>query len=99
MIIKEGVSLAGIQPTIVLALLVTEQVFLNRGELLVVTSALDGVHMRGSLHYVGAAVDVGLPPSNVAPTVADIAIQLGDNYDVVLEAGHIHIEFQPKVGA
>lgn len=70
------------------------------------TSLRDGVHMNHSLHYVGMAVDI-----RTRDFVADLrsaeeikqkvfeAIKarlkpLG--FDVVFEADHIHVEYDPK---
>ena len=99
MMLKEGVSIAGIHPEIVLALLIVERVFVNLGQEFLITSVLDGVHMRGSLHYVGAAVDVRLPTSDLDDIIDGLHSGLGSDYDVVLESDHIHIGFQPKIGA
>ena len=97
--LKEGVSIAGLQPEIVLALIIAEAVFVESAQLLTVTSAVDGEHMEGSLHYVGAAVDLRYPTEGAPSVVSKLTTQLGDNYDVVPETTHIHIEFQPKRGA
>lgn len=97
--IKAGVRITGIQPEIVLAISISDSVYHVYREVLTVTSLLDGEHMRASLHYVGAAVDFRLPVTDVPAMVMALRSALGDNYDVVLEADHIHVEFQPKVGA
>ena len=97
--LKDGVSIAGIQPEIVLALVIAERVFSTHAQVLVVTSVVDGEHMRGSLHYVGSAVDLRNPESRADILVRELAASLGSNYDVVPETHHIHIEFQPKRGA
>jgi hypothetical protein len=82
----------------VLALVVADQVWGTMQADLVVTEATGGKHMENSLHYSGCAVD--LRTSNVRPTalqgVVDLLRQrLGENYDVVLESDHAHVEFQP----
>ena len=64
---------------------------------LVVTSAADGKHMQGSLHYSGEALDLriwNLPtPAQVAERLQQ---KLGLDYDVVHHEGsHIHVEFDP----
>ena len=97
--INPGVSIAGIRPELVLAFAIADKIFIQFGHDLIVTSVLDGQHMRGSLHYVGAAGDLRRPSSDIGPIVDLLRGALGDNYDVVLESHHIHIEFQPKVGA
>ena len=97
--IKAGVRITGIQPEIVLAISIADSIYRSYREVLAVTSLLDGKHMRASLHYVGAAVDVGIPVTDVSAVVLALRAALGENYDVVLETDHIHIEFQPKIGA
>ncbi len=96
--IRDGVSIAGIQSEMVLALFIASNIFSDFGEELVVTSLLDGQHMRASLHYVGAAGDIALPGAHLVAIMDALHGSLGRNYDVVLEPGHIHIEFQPKGG-
>ncbi len=76
----------------------------ERGVELVVTSVLDGRHSRGSLHYVGHAVDLrtkSLPRRTKVATLKKLREALGADYDVILEGEgtpneHAHVEFQPK---
>lgn len=65
----------------------------------VITSALDSEHRVGSLHYVGLALDYRTRhiPAEQLITIADtIRQRLGEQFDVVLESDHLHVEFQPK---
>jgi hypothetical protein len=61
------------------------------------TSIVDGVHSLKSLHYAGHAVDVRrwylLDAEGFCEKLRTL---LGKDYDVVLKANHIHVEFQPK---
>lgn len=101
MTIKKGVSVAGVQPQIILALLVAKQVWIDlnlASDGPTITSCTDGQHGRGSLHHVGLAVDIRRPvgPSIAEKTAGMLALRLGElEYDVVLEDDHIHIEYQP----
>jgi len=67
---------------------------------LTVTSMVDGQHKKGSLHYLGAAVD--LRTSDLSPDAArfwasEVMITLDPfGFDVILESDHLHIEFDPK---
>ncbi|MCI0349105.1 MAG: hypothetical protein L0Z53_06730 [Acidobacteriales bacterium] len=94
--LKQGVRVLGIRPELLLALMVAESIYRDRGTRLVVTSLIDGAHSVGSLHYAGAAADLRLPPDNAPAVVTLLKEALGADYDVVLEADHIHLEFQPK---
>ena len=99
MILKSGVRVLGMRPELILALIVAETVFNEEDVELVITSAIDGKHSRGSLHYVGAAVDLRtrqLSKEAVIRVQNRLAASLGLDYDVVLEKTHLHVEFQPK---
>jgi hypothetical protein len=97
--IKPGAKLAGLQPEMVLALVVADQVYGGFDASLVVTEGTGGQHMVGSLHSSGFAVD--LRTSNVRDTALqglgeELKRRLGENYDVVVEHDHAHVEFDPK---
>ncbi len=97
--IKPGVSVRGLRPELVLALVVAKQVFAPRQVECVITSGTDGKHSHGSLHYVGQALDFRtreLTLEQQDRVKQELQERLGAEYDVVLEATHIHIEFQPK---
>ena len=98
--VKEGVKIAGLRPEILLAIQVADLVYLKiTGEEVWITEITGGTHGRGSLHYVGQAIDIrtrGLSKETIANIALEIRERLGENYDVVIESNHIHIEFQPK---
>ena len=73
------------------------RVFQAHGLDLRLTSGSEGKHRTKSLHFVGLAADIGLPghPEAVLPELRE---RLGEDYDVVAEGNHWHIEFQPKRG-
>lgn len=63
-----------------------------------ITAGIDGQHQDGSLHYVGYAIDVrtnNVPTGELDPIRAEIKRRLGDDFDVVKEGDHFHIEAQP----
>lgn len=62
---------------------------------LVVTSTYEGNHSEGSLHYCDEAVDIRRG-KNGHKCRDEIKRRLGDDYDVILESDHIHIEYDPK---
>ena len=98
MFIKDDVKVKGLSVEILLALIVAQQVYRDRNDRLTITSGTDGVHMAGSKHYSGNAVDLRLPqnPSIRADVVGQLRLRLNRDYDVVLEKDHIHVEFDPK---
>ena len=97
--IKADVTFNGLKPEILLGIIIAEGVFISFGLPLVITSICDGLHNRASLHYVGMAFDIRIKEIS-APVLNNILnslkVNLSTNYDVVLEANHIHIEYQPK---
>jgi hypothetical protein len=98
--VKVGTDFLGLHPALVVAIFVAEDAFhtIARANC-VVTSASDGEHSRKSLHYVGHAVDLRTRhvPKHLHEQIRDrIAQDVGDQFDVVLEPTHIHVEWQPK---
>lgn len=72
----------------------------------VITSALDGVHSKGSQHYKGRALDFRGNNISVAQgdRLADsLRVRLGSDYQVDFETfpsnparNHLHVQFRPK---
>ena len=95
--LKRGVKVQGLQPAMLLALMVAESAFQSRAIELVITSALDGHHSARSKHKLGFAVDLrtrDMPPGDTALNLAgQIKSALGGEYYVLLESDHIHIQF------
>lgn len=92
---KHGTRLAGLQPVAVLALVACERVYAKHGHECRLTSGTDGQHKAGSLHHVGHAFDLGLPGDAGEVIIAELKLVLGDEFDVLLEADHIHVEYDP----
>ena len=100
--LKKGVSLTGIQPEIMVALLmITAEV----GGDFVVTSVTDSAPGRvpNSLHPFGMAVDIRipeeedftyLPPRDWKERVKLLFVDT--DFDVVFYDEHVHIEYDPK---
>lgn len=96
---KEGVKVQGIRPELLLAMIVSEQVYNQHGYTYIVTSLLDGKHSVTSLHYSGCAVDSRtrhIEPEHRKVIADQIRDKLTKDYDVVLELSHLHIEYQPR---
>jgi hypothetical protein len=98
-----GCRIAGLQLQAWIAVYVCTEVYKKYNQDFTWTCGIDSKHMPGSLHYVGLAIDGGLPTVSEDAIVTEIRHNLGDDYDVVEEHSavggpHIHIEFQPKRG-
>lgn len=92
--VKRGASISGIRPEIVLALMVFSDIV---GEVVITsgTEPADG-RVPGSLHHVGLAVDVRLPPaSRVSSSWRQRLVESLPDFDLVFYDDHVHIEFQP----
>lgn len=96
---KAGVSLKGMQPATLLAMLLCEDVYKKRMLPMTVTSVSDGKHKDGSLHYRGLAFDLRTKGTGSATSLYnDIKQKLQPlGYDVLLEYlggdnEHLHIE-------
>lgn len=104
MILKNGVTVQGVKPPVWFAIGVAVMVYRHAGfEPLVVTSLTDSHAERPkSLHNKGLAVDFRTRnvPRDMLKTlygsIKNVLDPLG--YDVVLEADHLHCEYQPKEG-
>lgn len=97
--IKKGVRVTGLSPEIVIAIIVVNDVYRKYGRDCTITSGTEGKHGYSSEHYKGDAVDFrtrDLFPDQKTAIAKEIAARLGDNYDVVLEETHLHVEFDPK---
>ena len=90
--IKQGVQ-GNLQPIIRKAFGRVANYLSQMGEDTFITSIRDGNHLSGSLHYDGLAFDIRLSKHLNFAVLRDI---LGDGFDIVFEATHIHIEYDPK---
>lgn len=64
----------------------------------VITSTWEGTHLPWSCHYRKKALDFRLPKDNPIARVQQLKKRLGKNYDVTMEADHVHVEYDPKGG-
>lgn len=98
--IKPGVKLEGLRPEALLGAIVVDGVFRLRGSECIVTSVKDGKHMVGSLHAKGRAFDCRTRQfvnQAMLPVIrGECEEALGEEFDVVLEKDHMHVEWDPK---
>lgn len=97
--IKNGVKIRALQPELVLAAQIVASIYTQYDNAeCVITSVRDGIHNTRSLHYVGYAIDFRtrhIPEGWREKLYRDIQRALGEEFDVVLEKTHIHVEFDP----
>lgn len=94
-----GARILGLRPEIVIGLTIANDVFREFGFDCIVTAGIDGSHSRGSIHYKGLAVDLRtrhVPAAEHQKVVGKLQERLGDDFDVVLEGDHVHLEYDPK---
>lgn len=94
--LKPGVRVLGLRPELLLALQIVEEVYEEFRQTFTITSIVEGTHSRASLHYTGCAADIRLPVASAPAVVAAAKERLGDDFDLILESDHLHLEFQPK---
>lgn len=105
--IKNGVTIRGVSPEIVMAWPIVVGIFDAAGYNPVLTSVTGGRHGRGTLHHHGYAMDIRtrhIPSMEEKRKIANaLKIRLGEEFDVVFHDGsqpgvaeHIHIEYDHR---
>ena len=95
--IKNGVDLRGLSPQMALAYTIACRCYGQYD--CVITSANDSKHGPNSLHYKGQALDLRtrhLNGQGLQAVYLKLKESLGEQFDVVLESDHIHVEWDPK---
>ena len=101
---KEGVNLDDLQAQALSGAEIAKPILEAAGVDFVVTSTGPGDRanvdsVEGTKHDIGQAFDIrirDLKPEQVQAIVDQLKEALGDDYDVVLESDHIHVEFDRK---
>ena len=101
MIVKsKKVNPKGITGELIFGLLIADSIYATYVKELVITSLNDGIHGEWSFHSRdGKCNAADLRTSNVddpKPIADRIRNMLHDDFDVVLEVDHIHLEYDPK---
>ena len=97
--VKPGVCLVGVQAVMARGAMRIAQVYDSRGYPCVITSGTEGTHSPTSLHYQGLALDFRtrmVPTEKRAALRDSVSDALGDDFDVVLERTHLHVEYDPS---
>ena len=95
--IKSGVDIRGLTPQMAIAYTIACRCYGQYD--CVITSASDGKHGPNSLHYKGQALDLRtrhLNGQGLQAVYHKLKESLGEQFDVVLESDHIHVEWDPK---
>jgi len=96
MLLKPGVDIARLNREIRRTLVKLDRIYFSNGDALVITSTYEGNHSPSSLHYSNNAIDIRLPARDKRAVVSEIKTTLGQDFDIVCEINHIHIEYDPK---
>jgi hypothetical protein len=103
MLVKFGVDISRLERNTRRSLGTVKLFFTNHSLGPVVISATyDGNHSAGSLHYANCAYDIWYPISQewtefYQSGFVELFKQYhGQDFDIVFEPGHIHIEYDPK---
>jgi hypothetical protein len=97
MIIKKGAILSGLDLRMRTALKIADKIYRKYGQILTITSGLDGTHSCGSLHYYGLALDFRdrfFTDSDKVKVFNALSKELSSNYIVIQESTHIHIQWR-----
>jgi len=95
--LKKGVKCGQFARAVMIT--VANDVYKDYGKELVITSMAEGRHSYGSIHFSENAIDTRTRYFDDFTKLAvadDIRTRLGDDFDVVVENNHLHIEYQPK---
>lgn len=107
--IKHGASIKNLRAEMAIACLVCSKTLEEFSQTrMTLTEGTGGVHMIGSLHGKGLAIDIrdwNLTNTQLQALVKNLNLDLGNifvddrwegEFDVVLEGNHIHVEFDVK---
>ena len=96
MLIKAGVDISRLERNTRRGLQKVAHVFVAYEQEVIITSTFEGNHSAGSLHYAHQAFDVREPEINLKKIADQDEKSLVSDFDVVDEATHWHIEYDPK---
>ena len=92
-VFNKEVDPQGIRPELMLAIICASEY----PHMVGVSCIINGEHMRASLHKSGQAVDLDVIGSGSNAELASVLqAALPGCFDVINEADHVHVEYQPK---
>lgn len=92
---KLGVDISRLADPIRRKLTAIDMFFFTSGSEVVITSTFEGNHMPSSFHYCNLAIDLRRPSWWDEEKRSHLQSVLGEDYDVLTEPDHIHIEYDP----
>jgi hypothetical protein len=98
---QKPARISGLRPECLFAMSVAKWLCYERGIEMVITSVAEGQHSPSSRHYTGQAFDMRrhtIPAEWIDDFCVELRKRLGDEFDVVVEPSHIHVECDPKKG-
>ena len=101
--IKEGVNMSGLKIEMRPVIMVADKIWDKHLQELVITSATEGTHSPGSLHYYGYALDLRTRYFDEIDKYAvteELKYELTKRnklYRVVVHKTHIHIEYRGAI--
>lgn len=102
--IKDGASTFGLSGAILIAWEIADEVYGELGiKFCTLTSGTDGTHGKSSRHYIGDAIDLRTREfpngGNNSPFIDEAVLiiqkRLGNQYQVIRESNHLHLQFRP----
>ena len=99
--VKNGAVLAGLSIEMTVAMRIVDDICKKYNQESIISCGLNGVHMAGSLHYSGNALDFSIHhiPKDVLTTILKelyISLQkISINYGICLHSTHLHVQFKP----
>ena len=97
--VKNGVVFKAFPREIIAVILVLSEISFDMEKDIWITSGSEGKHSAKSLHYKDLALDIRTRDFNKAEVYRVknmLEKELGEEYDVVIEKTHIHIEYDPN---
>ena len=94
-----SVEFQNLSPQLLLGLIIVDQVMQKHGQEAVITSLNDAYHGKTSLHYNGDGVDLrskSFSHPDIILSECKNALGFNQDYDIILEHNHFHLEYQPK---
>ena len=95
--LKTGVDIRKVSVEMLFGIMIADSVFRKHNIDMVVTSVCDGKHGSGSKHYLGMGADIRIwgIEGKVDLIVNELKQAMNNNFDVVRESDHIHLEYDP----